>query len=553
MLLSREKSLLVTIPKTAKDMKIKAYGIALLLVLFTTLGLKGQEVSKNKYEIRNLGETVNNKQSNFGTSYYGNQLIFASPEKRNYIISNMWDPNQQPYLDLYVGKVDVDGSLKEVKNFSKKINTTFHEGDACFTKNLKRVYFTRNNYNKGKFVTDRKGLNQLQLYTAIVGADGKWTNIQPLPFNNRNYSTGHPALSHDERTLYFVSNKPGGYGNTDLYKVEIIGDNQYGEPQNLGDKINTSGREMFPYVTEKSLYYSSDGILGGKGGLDVYEVKFEKDTLTTPLNLINLNSSWDDFAFIINKSTEDGYFSSNRPGGYGDDDIYYFKEKEYYANRKCIYNVYVSDNESAELLKSAQVKVLLGDKVLAKGFTDKKGHYVYEQPCKIDEIYRIESKLPVYGSSIVPTTPYDGTNPVQDVRVRLQKEFHKSNTGKLLVRINPIYFDYNSAIIRFDASIELDKVVRIMKKYPLIRIEAGSYTDARGRKSYNRILSRRRAKSTADYIISRGISPSRIIYRGYGESNPVNGCVDGVRCTDAEYQMNRRTEFAILNPEVLDQ
>ncbi len=526
--------------------------VTLLVMFLMALQVYSQAKLNYKYEIRLLGKEVNNKYSNFGTSYYGDKVIYASPMKRSYIIKNIWTPNEQPYLDLYQGTVDSEGNLKEVKKFSNKLNTKYHEADVCFTKDLKRVYFTRNNYYKRKYVADTLGVNRLQLYTAVVGEEGEWTDIQPLPFNNKDFSTGHPTLSEDEKTLYFVSDRPGGYGATDLYKVSILGDNQYSEPKNLGNVVNTEGREMFPYVAGQELYYSTDGKSDVKGGLDVYMTEMKGDDFSTPLNLLTLNSSSDDFALIIDKSKGTGYFSSNREGGYGDDDIYYFKEIEI-AKPKCIYRVLVRDKETLKVLSDSKVRMLSGDKVLSEGTTDASGYYVYTEDCVAGAVYQVEgNKKPLYGTGIKPTLAYNGDVLEQEVVIDLLPDFKRSQ-GKLLIKINPIYFDFDESFIRPDAAIELDKVVSIMKKYPNIRIDAGSHTDSRGRTSYNQRLSERRAKSTVDYIVSHGISSDRIIYNGYGESQLVNGCSNGVKCSEEEHQLNRRTEFVILNPEVLDQ
>ncbi len=534
-----------------KRIKYTVMAFAMLMVALQVYGQQKVGQVNYKYDVRILGEEVNNKYSNFGPSYYGDKVIFASPTKRNYIIKNIWTPNEQPYLDLYEGTMQAGGELKDVQKFSNKLNTKYHEGDVCFTKDLKRVYFTRNNYYKRKYVADTLGVNRLQLYTAVVGEEGEWSDVQPLPFNNKDFSTGHPTLSKDGKTLYFVSDRPGGYGKTDIYKVAILGNNEFGQPKNLGPKVNTKEREMFPFVVENMMYYSTDGKEDVKGGLDVYLTEFKgEDDFTTPLNLLTLNSAKDDFGFIIDKVKGEGYFSSNRDGGFGDDDIYYFKET-IIAPPKCIYNVTVRDKATKSPLKGSDVRILAGNKVLGVGLADDNGKFVYTQPCVAGEVYQVEgSKAPLYAAGVQPTVAYNGDNLEQDILIELDAPF-KEERGQIVVRINPIYFDFNESYIREDARIELDKVVDAMRKYPAIRIEAGSHTDSRGSNKYNQKLSERRAKSTVDYIVSRGISLDRITYRGYGETQLVNGCSNGVKCSDEEHQLNRRTEFVIVNPEVL--
>lgn len=528
---------------------MRRIAIVLIMLIGLTSIVKGQDVSGNKYAIRLLGEEVNNEYSNFGTVYYGTQVVFSSPARRNYIIRNVWSGNEQPYLDLYVGEVGEKGSVISVRKFSNKLNTKYHESQVCFTRDLSRVYFTRNNYYKGIYTSDTLGVNRLQLYTAEVDSEGAWKNVKSLPFNNKDYSVGHPTLSPDDKTLYFVSDQPGGYGSTDIYKVSVLGNNQYGEIENLGEKINTSGKEMFPYVTEDEFYYSTDGMPQGKGGLDIYVLKLDEEK---PKNLVNINSEKDDFGFIIDNERRDGYFSSNRSGGYGDDDIYYFDETDREKPQRCIYTVVVKDKTTGAVLPASKVRFLGKGDLVSEGFTDKRGTYVYEEDCVKDVIYEIRaSKRPVYGTAQSQTEVYkDKTNSRQQYVLDLVPEF-KQALGKIVVKINPIYFDYDESFIRDDARVELDKVVEVMRKYPNINIEAGSHTDSRGRDRYNQKLSERRAQSTVDYITTQGISTDRIHYRGYGETQLVNGCKNGVKCTKAEHQMNRRTEFVILNPEVL--
>lgn len=533
--------------------------VSLTVVFFLfTVSIIAQKSSSNTYDIRLLGKEVNNEYSNFGTSYYGSdKVVFSSPKKRNYIIRNVWNPNNQPYLDLYVGEVSSDGSLTSVEKFSSTLNSKYHEAQVCFTKDLSRVYFTRNNYFKGRYTADESGVNRLQLFTASVDSNGVWSDVQPLPFNSDEYSTGHPALSSDGSVLYFVSDRPGGLGGTDIYKVSVKGNNEYGTPENLGNSINTSGDDMFPYVDGKDFYYSTDGKSDGKGGLDLYISELsEEGVLGAPKNLTNLNSSSDDFAFIIDGKSRTGYFSSNRDGGHGDDDIYFFKElkKEEPKPLKCTYTFVVKNKLTGALLSDSKVVIKQGNSIKNEGVTDGQGRYVYTEDCVKDAKYTVSaSKRPVYSRSEVVTDAYSKDNLSPSYEILLSEEFKRTEKGKIVIKINPIYFDYNKSTIRDDAKPELDKVVEAMVKYPKIRIEAGSHTDSRGRNSYNQRLSERRAKSTVDYITSRGVASERISYRGYGETQLVNHCKDGVKCSKEEHQLNRRTEFVIVNPEVLEE
>ena len=298
--------------------------IAILFILLFTIIVKGQV---ENYTIKNI--KVNNRLSNFGTTFYGeNKVVYASPKKKSFIIRNVWEGNNQPFLDLFVGDIAEDGELINVKKFSDKLNTRYHEADVAFTKDKKTVYFSRNNYYDKKLTRDSTGTGLIQLYRAKIDENGAWVNVEPMPFNNDEYQTGHPTLSADEKTLYFISDMPGGFGREDVYKASIAKDGTLGEPVNMGAKINTAEREMFASISgNDELYFSSDGRDDGLGALDIYVSKIsETGDITEPLNLgAPINSDQDDFAFILNYESRRGYFSSNRDGGKGDDDIYSFK------------------------------------------------------------------------------------------------------------------------------------------------------------------------------------------------------------------------------------
>ena len=308
--------------------------ITIFIFIFLTFASFSQEtvnIDGENYSIEILNNNVNNHYSNFGTTFYGeDKIVFASPVKKSFIIKNNWKGNHQPFLDLFIGDISENGQLSNVERFSENLNTRYHEGDVTFTKDKKTVYFTRNNYYEDKYVEDTTGMNLLQLYRAKIASDGDWEDIEPMPFNSDQYQTGHPTLSSDERTLYFISDMPGSLGKTDVFKTSIAEDGTIGEAINMGPTINTAEREMFSSISgNDELYFSSDGRLDGLGGLDVYAAKVQKDgSLSEVQNLgAPINSESDDFSFIINYETRRGYFSSNRKGGHGDDDIYTFVQE----------------------------------------------------------------------------------------------------------------------------------------------------------------------------------------------------------------------------------
>jgi outer membrane protein OmpA-like peptidoglycan-associated protein len=508
---------------------------------------------QERYSIKNL--SINNAYSNFGTSFFGtDKMIFAAPAKRNYIINNTWKPNGQPFLDLYEGTISANGEITNVKKFSPKINTKFHEADVTFTKDKKTVYFSRSNYYNGKYRKDTLGINRIKMFKASVAPNNGWTNIESMPFNSDNYSTGQPTLSEDGKTLYFVSDMPGTLGSKDIFKVAVNDDGTYGKPVNLGPEVNTPGREMFPFIDgNNDLYYSTDGRPDGRGMLDIYVNRITSDGILPAVNLgDNINSDKDDFAFIIDKDKRSGYFSSNRINGKGDDDIYYFHEEiplVYECNQTL--TIIVKSKKTGEIVPDADLKIYKGSELLVEGEkTNEQGEFIYNTDCETS--YRIEASkkyfIPV--SKEIKTSNKNKEN--KKIELILPIDEFVVLRDKVMIDINTIYFDYDKFNIRRDAALELDKVVAIMKKYPKLIVECGSHTDSRGPDEYNNILSEKRAKATVDYIVSKGIAPNRITGKGYGETQLTNNCSNGVKCTEEAHQLNRRTEFVIANPEIIN-
>ena len=546
---------------------MKNYMLALLLF---SIGVTfAQTEGSGKYVINRL--TVNSKNSDFGTAFYGeDKLVFASPKKGVSLVNDVWVDNNQRYLELYVGDILPNGDLDNVSLIPGEVNTRYHEADVVFTRDKKTVYFTRNNFYNKKLARDEKAMANLAMFKATVNEDGEWVNIIPMPFNNVSYSVGHPALSADEKTLYFISDMPGGYGQTDIFKV-AINQSGFGNPENLGWKINSPSKEFSPYVDGDVLYFSSDKE-GGMGGLDVYATRLVDFTPEPVLLNAPINSSADDFTFIIHSQTRKGYVSSNRSGGEGDDDLYSFIEEEpvIFKCRQMITGE-VRDQNTTEIVRGAVVAVKDADgNVVEEVVVGEDG--VFELPVYCDTDYKLEGSKEGYttqrktlktsmeadktlkllillGTGEIleqaepPVVVEDKPEGMPEV---LPEEIVKVRPSTYVVNIEPIYFELNSSFLNKEAKKELDKVVDLMNKYPEMIIESGSHTDSRGIVGYNVWLSTRRASSTVNYIIEKGIDPSRITGKGYGETQLINGCSDGVECTEAQHAMNRRTEFVII-------
>lgn len=501
------------------------------------------EHQNKKFKVTNI--TTDLTGSDFGPSFYGDKIVFASSSIRTEG-SKVHDWNGLPYLDLFEAEINDDGKLTNVKSLRGDINSPYHESSAAFTKDGKTVYFTRNNYIDGKKKRGKKRLVSLKIYKATKNNDGTWGNVQELPFNDDSYSTAHPALNIEETRLYFSSNRPGTLGESDIWYVDILNANEYSKPVNLGPNINTEQRETFPFISDSNiLFFSSDGHVG-LGGLDIYRVSSGKDFDSG--GIVNLgkpiNSNQDDFGIVVKENDKIGYFSSNRDGngGSSSDDIYSISEN-------CIPIIYgaITDANTGEPLPGSMVYLLDEDNnVISQLVTEANGNYEFDQNIECEKHYVVRASndekeyrpqeqivMTPMGSMMlqvdIALTPPDC--PVDDLGCRLS--------------LQPIYFDFDKHNIRPDAEVELAKILNAMEAYPQLNIHIESHTDSRGNDAYNMQLSERRAKSTLEWLVSKGIDRNRLSAKGYGESQLINNCSNGVNCSEEEHQLNRRSMFII--------
>ncbi|MCO6148380.1 OmpA family protein [Flavobacterium sp. NRK1] len=499
------------------------------------------------YTVSNLA--INTDKSDFGTAFYGNQIVYSSSKDTTKVGGKIYSWTDQPFLELYVADRNAeDGSLFNDKKFISDEQTQYHNATLTFSPDLKTVYYSANVVKKNdRLNNDKEGTNNFEIIKGDIDGD-KLTNVEKLPFDSKEYSVGHPALSSDGKWLYFVSDMPGGLGDTDIYIAEVYANGKVGEPKNLGPKINTAGREMFPFVSDSILYFSSDGHYG-MGGLDVFESRRIKDLeFSEPKNLgVPVNSSRDDFSFIIDKDKKYGYFSSARTGGKGDDDIYYFTRQEPPCDQWV--SGKVTNMKYKIAINQADIKVYdqYGDMITSVK-TGEDGTYKVKVPCGTKFKIEASKENHTKADKEIETSKKNGEETKNvDFELSNYTDLVKKENNVEKVDINPIYFDFNKYNITEQAAVELDKVVYIMKNFPSIVIKIESHTDSRGKDEYNLKLSQERAKSTYDYIIARGIDPSRIeSVKGYGESRLINKCKNGVPCTDEEHFQNRRSDFIIV-------
>jgi outer membrane protein OmpA-like peptidoglycan-associated protein len=556
---------------------------------------------KNRADWRIAYLNINTAGAEYSPMYYKKGLLFVSNRRTKGITKNVFEWDQTPFSDLYymdnlsaVKEIDPDSVMevlrKEIKASGKKlykendddtgptsndskivgsydvkilrdtlgdflsskinfhplqgdINSKYHEGPAALLPD-QSIMFTRNNYVDKKYGTSKDGINKLKIYTAIAP---DFTNIIPFPYNNDQYSVGHPALNSTGTLLIFTSDMPGGYGGTDLYYSKRTDTrSQWSKPVNMGPVINTSGNEMFPTIYKDStLLFSSTGH-PGLGGLDIFQVALNDVTpLHAPVNLgAPINSSVDDFGMIKSNDGKSGYFSSNRKGS---DDIYSFKNFNIHINL----NVLVVDSLTGH--------IITGSKVIVADNSHDTPDGKYSTTLTRGTDYKIAAAKEGYTncvSTVVHTDDYTSDIDLT-VSVKLCKipptpviakvEPLTCDSVKIIFDVRKIYYDLDKSDIRPDAHVELANLMSVLNTYPQLKVILASHCDSRASSKYNDALSMRRSQSARAYLLAHGVPASKIKMEYYGKSRLANACADGVNCSEAEQQLNRRTEFILIN------
>ena len=501
-------------------------------------------LNSGRYKIQNA--EINTKYSDYGGTFYDNKLIFTSARDIGLLFQRKHKWSNQYFTKLFAAEMLSDTTLGNPKEFANEIKIPFHESTPIFTKDGQTMYFTQSNFIKGKKGVSDENITLLKIYKAKL-IDKKWKNVVALPFNSDNYSVAHPALSADEKTLYFASDMKGTFGQSDIFKCTIDENENYGKPQNIGSKVNTEGRESFPFISEENeLYFASDGH-PGLGGLDIYEVEIAKDgTLKKVRNIGEpANSTFDDFGFLINLNTKRGFLTSNRKGGKGSDDIYQFFETK---NLKCDQELsgIISDMENGFILFDSKISLYDSNfELLNTTITGKDGNYTFKVDCENDYYIRVEkTDFTTFEKSI--TIPKETGK--SELNIKLKKTIKEIKNGDDLAKIfgiKIIYFDLDKSNIREDAALELEKILDVMLQNPIIKIDIRSHTDSRETTTYNDLLSEKRAKSTLEWLVKNGVQKNRLTAKGYGERALTNNCTDLIYCSEEEHQANRRSEFII--------
>lgn len=517
-----------------------------LLICFGYVALSAQ--SNGNYQIKFL--EVNRDNSDYAVALLDeNKIVFTSEGN-----ADSEKGNRNPRKKLYVGDMDFDGEILNVTKVNRDDSNKFNTTGVSYTKDQKTVYFSRNRHARSKSQQKKSKNQRMEIFRAKVDENGKWRDIEKLPFNDKQSSTGYPALSPDGKKLFFVSDRLPSQGGNDIFVVEIKNETDFGVPQNLGKTINTSGNETTPFINSNNImYFASDGH-ETKGGLDIFAAEVFDNHVSEVYHLEEpINSLNDDFAYIINDQTNTGYFTSNRLQGNENNDLYAFNLEKDKSLEDCFITVegLVKDKNTQALLKNANVELFdLNNKLIESIQTTDDGFYSFKVPCS--EEYNLVGNSAYYKEQkqrieILENNYHKILHSNLNMTKLMKNEVDESKDLSKILNLAPIYFDFDKVTIRSDARSELDKIVKIMKEYPEITVEANAHTDSWGPAAYNKVLSEKRAQSTIDYIISQGIDPSRIKGKGYGEERLLNDCEDPGSCSRAENQLNRRTEFIITS------
>jgi len=466
----------------------------------------------------------------FGGTIYGKGLMVAGERELKDPKANPW--NERSYLDLYYCESKTVVTWLPATPLPGAVNGGFHEGPATVSADGRTLYFTRSNYVQRKLQKDDRNTSHLKLFRATLDSTGKWDDLHAFAYNGETWSTGHPALSPDGRTLFFASDRPGGLGGSDIWRCKDSGSG-WSEPENLGPFVNTAGNELFPTVNGNALHFSSTAH-NNMGGLDIFETHEQGDRWTVPINLnAPINTPKDDFYFVLDSTSKAGYLSSDRDGL---DQIYTFSLYEPMFYLEGI----VMDEEDRLLPNTEVVLSEIGTGEDNSMLTGPDGKFEFKLKANSDFTVRGSNKDMLTNSISVSTKGLTRSD-------TLNANIHMT-TVKIgqAIAIDNIYYDYDKWDIRLDAAIELDKLVKIFTDNPSMSFELGSHTDSRGGDMYNLVLSDARATSAVNYLIRHGVDPMRIVAKGYGEEALVNGCSNGVKCTEEDHQANRRTQFTVI-------
>ncbi len=485
--------------------------------------------------IRTEKVSQNTPASDFAPTFVGKELYYSAFDEAK-IKQLSQGKSKDLFYNLFTSPVDKYGNLQDGKKIIlTEISAGYHAGPVSYCDETNELFVTLSNYENAEIKNVVFQKKNIPLKIIILKRSGNdWSYAGEVPFNSSSYSVGHPSISTSGDTLIFSSDIQGkGMGGTDLY-MSVRKNGKWSEMINLGNKINSSADDMFPYLHKgKILFYASNGKEGGKGKFDIWYSVLSDKGFEDPVNLKELNSPADDFGLVIHSNEEIGYFVSNQNSSNGDDDIY----KVIFAGE---YDLELLVKDKKSMAPIPGVKVEFNDKQTL--YTNSNGSI--QRGLEKSSDYTAKTNLDGYMNESVSFSTKN--HPYGTLKKELFVE--KAEVGQKFV-MNNIYYLFDKWNILPESEQELDKLVKILNDNPSWKVELGSHTDCRGTHTYNDILSQKRSDSAVNYITGKGIMNNRIIAKGYGENQLINHCKDGISCTEDQHQLNRRTEFKILEME----
>ena len=501
-------------------------------------------VANDLVGIEKLG--VNSPQGDFSPAFYKDGLLFSSSRLKK--SKGVYEPSGEAYLDIYFGKIDNAGNITSTENFTAIPDSQFHQSTPYYSDTLKTFYYIKSNTEDGQMAFDENGKNALAI--GSLKENGQFNFI----LKDLSTSFYYPFFDDKTQRLFFAANFEDSYGGTDLYYVYTNNGQIMSAPVNLGPRINSPGNEIAPYIFNGSMYFSSD-VFYGIGGMDIYKSNILVDnSFSIPVNLgKEINSVADDFGFIL-KEDEQGklqsYFASNRQGGKGGDDLYKLTLENAPGLKTFALQGKVVNLKNKTGISNAQIRLLNGNGDLVReGYTSENGDFRIEIPWqKQITVQAVKEGFSQYNTSYSEEGMEELQNSPYIMGLSQLEDLLTENEGKTTVKLDKFYFDKGKSSINPSVKVELDKVVEAVQRFPQLKLKIENHTDSKGNDSYNKKLSQDRADAIKKYLLTNGVSDTSILEAvGYGEEKIKNSCTNGVYCLDFLHKQNERTLFVIVN------
>lgn len=493
---------------------------------------------------------ANSQQSDFSPTFYTDRFLFSSGRGKK--SKKRYEPGGEAYLDIFIGRFGQDGNILSANQFSEIPDSKYHKATPYYSEKLKRLFYILSNTENGELSFDENGRNALAL--GIAYDDGTFRFL----LKDLSTSFYYPFYSEASGRMYFAANFKDSYGGTDLYYVQTSNGQVMSEPINLGPRINSPGNEIAPYIFDNSLYFSSD-VFYGLGGMDIYKSNIQEDNnYSIPVNLgKSINSTFDDFGFIIKEHGSGGYlayFASNRPGGKGKDDIYGLKTNELPGLKTLMFKGQVVNKNSGSGINNTELNILTADgEVIRELVTAEDGTFQLEIPWR-DEIMltATKEKHSIFAKSFDKISLEELQKNTLIINMAFLEDMVKTKEDKPVIKLNDFFFVPNKSEITPAIAMELDKVVAVVQEFPEIKLQIESHTDSRGSTSSNKRVSQMRSDAVRDYLISKGVQNANIAGSiGYGEEKILNNCTNGVYCIEFLHNKNLRTLIVVANYDTL--